>query len=109
VTWAKGQSGNPKGTPRGIREAAALAREHAPWCIKQLQHMAKHDKSAGIRIRAMELLLERGLGKAIQPVDNNASLTELLDAAERSDLLSAFEIDAGEARSNPAGDTAGTC
>jgi Family of unknown function (DUF5681) len=93
VAWQKGQSGNPGGTPKGIREAAALAREHAPWCIDELRKMAKTSKSPGVRIRAMELLLERGLGKAIQPIDATASIFDLLDAgaAERvTAALTAF-------------------
>lgn len=109
MAWVKGQSGNPGGTPKGIREAAALAREHAPWCIDQLKKMATTAKSAGVRIRAMELLLERGLGKAIQPIDTGASLLDLLDAAERADILGAFEATGTETRPDLGADAAGSC
>ena len=109
MAWQKGQSGNPGGAPKGIREAAALAREHAPWCIDQLKELATSGKSELTRIRAMELLLERGLGKAIQPIDTGASLLDILDAAERAALLSAFDDERGETRADIGSTPAGSC
>lgn len=109
MAWVKGQSGNPGGTPKGIREAAALAREHAPWCIEQLKALATDGKSELTRIRAMELLLERGLGKAIQPIDAGASVLDLLDAAEREAILGALDDERGETRADLGSDTAGSC
>jgi len=109
VAWIKGQSGNPGGTPKGIREAAALAREHAPWAIGELKTLATSAGSEMARIRALEILLERGLGKPIQPIDTSASILELLEPADRESLLSAFEDDASSSSAGIGADAAGSC
>ena len=65
--FKKGQSGNPGGRPKAIRDVVALAREHALAAIKTLANLLKH-KDARVQIEAARLILERGFGKAIQPV-----------------------------------------
>src|SRR5215204_2759649 len=65
--FKKGQSGNPGGRPKAIRDAVALAREHAPAAIKTLAKLLDH-KDARVQIEAARLILERGYGRAIQPV-----------------------------------------
>lgn len=99
MPWAKGQSGNPGGLPKDYGEIAKLARKSCPEIVKRLTQIALKSKSELAAIRASEVLLERGLGKAIQPVDTGVSLADLLTQAERSVVETALAIvarDAGE-------------
>ena len=67
--WQAGTSPNPGGRPKKTepeRQAEALARERAPGAIRKLVTMIESPKTteAG-RLRAIELLLDRALGKAV--------------------------------------------
>ena len=63
-----GQSGNPGGRPRVIGELRDLARTHAPEAVRELARLAMHAKSETPRIAAIRELLDRGFGKATQPI-----------------------------------------
>jgi len=106
---AKGQSGNPNGRPKIIREVAELARDCSREVIARLKEIALTSDNEAAAIRASEVLLERGFGKAIQPIDTNASILDLLDEAEREAVLGALETADSEARSGIDAATAGSC
>ena len=55
--------------PRGIWDLRALARAHTDMCIKTLAGIASQPKSPpSARVAAVTVLLERGWGKAVQPI-----------------------------------------
>ena len=100
MTWVKGQSGNPTGRPKEIREIAELARSHAPAILERLAQIALTSKNEAAAARAGELVLERGLGKAIQPIDHGASL-DTLDSRVLEALQSALHDVARAAGGSP--------
>jgi hypothetical protein len=81
----KGKSGNPNGRPRVVRQVVALAREHTEDAIETLVKIMMDDKAhTSARVRAAEILLDRGYGKAPQRIELNVqqwSDREVWDAA----------------------------
>jgi hypothetical protein len=63
-----GVSGNPGGRPRAVEEVRELARAHCPDAIAELARLAVKAKSESARIAAIRELLDRGYGKATQPL-----------------------------------------
>lgn len=68
--FQKGQSGNPGGRPPIPKELILMAQKHVPEAINALVYWAnKRDmKCASASVRAAQELLDRGLGKAPQPI-----------------------------------------
>lgn len=98
MPWVKGQSGNPGGMPKGVAEVAQLARQVAPEVIARLTKIALNSKNERAAIAAGEVLLERGFGKPIQPVDTGASLNDLLSLDEQRTLADALRAAVGKQR-----------
>jgi hypothetical protein len=67
TAFKKGQSGNPGGRPKTIKEVQELAREQTVPSIKALADNLT-DPSGAIRNAAAEALLNRGWGKAPQVI-----------------------------------------
>ena len=63
-----GVSGNPGGRPKAVEEVRELARAHCPDAIAELARLAVKAKSECARIAAIRELLDRGYGKATQPL-----------------------------------------
>jgi len=71
--WTKGVSGNPSGRPKKRlpdgRTIAEAAMEHAELALKTLAEIAGNaGASEAARVSASNALLDRGFGKAAQPV-----------------------------------------
>jgi hypothetical protein len=72
-----GVSGNPRGRPRANPEIAELAKQHGPACVAVLARMAglvpgePPAVTEQARIAAVKELLDRGYGKAMQPLAND--------------------------------------
>jgi hypothetical protein len=69
--FVKGQSGNPGGRPKSLREVDILAREHTVDAIKTLASICNDEEQPGAaRIAASNSLLDRGWGKPTDRVQN---------------------------------------
>jgi Family of unknown function (DUF5681) len=67
MPFVKGQSGNPGGRPKELVEVKELARAHTVEAIDTLVTWMKSTE-ARASVAASQILLDRGWGKAIQPV-----------------------------------------
>jgi hypothetical protein len=111
--WKKGESGNPLGLPKSIIEIAKLARERSAAAIERLTDIMMNDKAPfRDQIRAAEVLLERGCGRAplgvyhaagrggsyeagnVNSIDGDPPSVLLIDAARRRDSAYKAELQA---------------
>jgi hypothetical protein len=68
-----GQSGNPGGRPKGEGRVREAAREHTDAALGVLV-TAMGDEDVRVRIKAAEVILDRGWGKAAQPIGGSEEL-----------------------------------
>jgi hypothetical protein len=84
--FSKGQSGNPGGRPKELREVTELARSAAPEAVKALVNIMNDSEAPPTaRIAAATAILDRGFGRPAQSVDVSGAvvvhdLTRLTDA-----------------------------
>lgn len=72
--YEKGTSGNPSGGSQQLAEVQRLARGYGPDVIRRLAEIALGPKVTPMSIRAGEILLDRGFGRAplvLQDADGN--------------------------------------
>jgi hypothetical protein len=66
IPFKKGQSGNPAGTSKIVREV----KRHATTCsldaLKRLVHLSEHARSESTQVQACVAILDRALGKPKQ-------------------------------------------
>ena len=72
--FVKGQSGNPTGRPKEYQDIKKLAREHCADAIKKLAQWVAQDKDPGASVKAAQILLDRGYGKAEQHVEHSGEV-----------------------------------
>ena len=100
--WVKGQqSANPAGAPKGVRDALLYARSKTKEAL-QIAVMIMMDDAAKDqdRLKACEIVLDRGMGK---PIQNNVNVsitddrkTAALVARQALALLRSGDADAIE-------------
>lgn len=85
MPFQKGQSGNPGGRPKESPELKAAARAHTKAAVETLAKIMKSGKfPPAARVSAAQALLDRGWGKAAQPItgeDDGALKIEIVKYA----------------------------
>ena len=70
MQWKKGQSGNPKGRPKGHGDVRELARAHTEQAVATLATIMNDANAApSARTSAAQALLDRGWGRISQTVE----------------------------------------
>lgn len=86
MPFVKGQSGNPGGRPKLIGPLRELAQTHAEDAVSTLAAiMRASDQPPAARVAAAKELLDRGFGKAPQPMDGDGEggAIKLIQTIER--------------------------
>jgi len=75
--WVKGVSGNPGGRPKKVKEVAEYAKKYTIEAIDVLVKIMRDDSAPETaRIRAAEVILDRGLGKPVQSIVGEVKMPE---------------------------------
>lgn len=82
MTFKKGQSGNPKGRPKHLmpdgRTVAEAARDFGPKALESLVRICEDAQApASAVVSAATALLDRGFGKATQPLSGDDTMPSI--------------------------------
>jgi hypothetical protein len=79
MPFAKGQSGNPGGRPKGLLEVQEAARAHTAGALGTLARICGDSTAPpAAQVAAANSLLDRAWGRPTQPVEGSGRVT-LLD------------------------------
>jgi hypothetical protein len=83
--------GRRKGTPNKVGADIKVAfRKHGSAFVKALVKLTK-SKDENVRVKALQICLDRGYGKAAQHIEAEISIYDSLGLAEKQALLAALE------------------
>src|SRR6478752_2289478 len=100
TAFKPGQSGNPGGRPKGLRDVIELARLHTPAAIESLVRIMSSEKSPPAAVVAASVaLLDRGWGKPMQSNEHSGK-----DGAPLMPTLSVTLTHVGGGNINETGD-----
>jgi hypothetical protein len=89
--FAKGQSSNPGGRAKELRDVIQLARSRGPEGIKTLADIMNNDQAPpAARVGAATAILDRGYGKPPQTTDASVNALDKLSDDEQRALLAAL-------------------
>ena len=106
--FVRGESGNPSGRPKVVLEIRDLAREFGPAGITKLAEMAglapgMPAEAEAVRLGALKELLDRGFGRATQPLAGDSDAPALQVDFRWADALPQPAPEADEAIEDAAG------
>ena len=109
MPFKPGQSGNPGGRAKADPELVSLARTYTREAIERTAQILRSTKSRDSdKLKAVEILLDRGHGKPTQPVEHSGDLLDGLSLNQRSALEDALGIIAGPIIASASGESATT-
>ena len=76
--WVKGQSGNPGGQSKMLKEVRRLCQEICPEAVARLWEIAKCTENLSASVAAIKDILVRGIGKELE----HSSLEQLSKNAD---------------------------
>ena len=83
--------GRQKGTANKITaDIKAAFREHGPAFVEALVKLTK-SKDENVRVKALQLCLDRGYGKATQHIEAEISVYDNLSLADKQALLATLD------------------
>ena len=99
------RGGRTKGTPNKVdADIKAAFREHGPKLVAALIKLTKSEDE-NVRLKALQICLDRGYGKATQHIEANVNVYDSLSLAEKEALLAVLEsldVDEEGAQGGPA-------
>ena len=100
--WQPGESANPGGRPKWLKEFRDLARENVPEAVNKLLEFVRGKVQNGdeeqtvplrLQFQAVQELLDRTLGKAVQTSHIDVGLdTPVIAMTEREKLMDDMEL-----------------
>lgn len=77
--FEKGNNANPKGRPAIPADVKAAAREYTAQALATLAAAMGPGNKPAVRIKAAGMLLDRGWGRPVQPVDADIAIRTFVD------------------------------
>lgn len=85
-------SANPKGRPKIDKDLKEIIKAACPQAVETLVEICtSKSASSNARVAAASILLDRGYGKAVQPIDQTITIIDRMSTNDQRELLSAIQ------------------